>query len=205
VKVRVAIGVSGKGRSLENFLAGDYPFEVAGVICSNPKAGAVAIATKHGLPLYAFDAKNPDPSRLEEWLQAHEIVWVALAGFLKIFPSLPLYAMRVVNIHPALLPAYGGHGMYGSRVHEAVAAANDEVSGATVHFVNERYDEGTIIAQGKVDISSCESADAIAQKVFDLECLLYPAVLSKLVRGELPLPKPAIWQYQESQHASKDN
>ncbi|RZA14866.1 MAG: phosphoribosylglycinamide formyltransferase [Proteobacteria bacterium] len=197
MKVKVAIAVSGKGRSLENFLAGDYPFEVSAVITSNAKAGAVAIAQQHDLPLYIFDAKSPDPKGLEAWLKDHKIEWIALAGFLKIFPNLPAYASHVVNIHPALLPSYGGHGMYGMKVHEAIAAAKEAESGATIHFVNERYDEGAIIAQGKVNISSCVSADDIAHRVFELECKLYPVVLSRLVSGELPLPQPMIWQYQE--------
>lgn len=194
-KVKIAIAVSGKGRSLENFLRTSGLYEVAAVICSNPKAGAISIAERESLPLYAFDAKNPDSKGLETWLRQRGVEWIVLAGFLKVFPSLPSYENRVINIHPALLPKYGGHGMYGNRVHEAVLRAADPESGATIHFVNDRYDEGAIIAQGRVDLKDIESADEIGHRVFELECELYPRVLDKLIRQELPLHDGRIWLY----------
>ena len=146
-KPKIAVAVSGKGRTLQNFLQGSYPFEVGAVISSSPKAAALAIAEKHGLPIFTGDFQTIDPRHLDEWLKQHGIAWIALAGFLKPFPPLPSFLNRVINIHPSLLPHYGGHGMYGMRVHEAVLAAKEPVSGATVHFVNERYDEGSIIAE----------------------------------------------------------
>lgn len=194
-KVKIAIAVSGKGRSLENFLKGDHPFTVAAVISSNSEAGAVQIAHAHKLPTYIYDFKNPNAKGLDSWLKSYDIVWVALAGFLKIFPALPSYANRVTNIHPALLPKHGGHGMYGMKVHESVCKAEDDVSGATIHFVNERYDEGAIIAQGRVAIAKASSPEAIAHQVFDLECELYPCVMAKLVTHELPLKDGQVWQY----------
>lgn len=196
-KHKVAIAVSGKGRSLENFLRGQHAFEVAAVISSSPTAGAVDIARNRDLPLYLFDHKTPAAEQLNAWLAERGIEWVVLAGFLKIFPSLPSYKDRVINIHPALLPNYGGHGMYGMKVHDAVLAAKEVSSGATVHFVNERYDEGAMIAQARVDLSGATSSEEIARRVFDLECKLYPAVLNRLVTHQLPLPDGKVWQYTE--------
>lgn len=198
-KRKVAIAVSGKGRSLENFLRVDGVYEVAAVICSSSKAGAVDVAERNRLPLFAFDAKNLDAQALNNWLLGLGIEWIVLAGFLKVFPSLPDYQNHVINIHPALLPKFGGHGMYGNRVHEAVLAAKDNVSGATVHFVNDRYDEGAIIAQGCVSLEGMNTADEIAHRVFTLECQLYPTVLNKLIKQELPLQNGRIWQYGSEQ------
>lgn len=193
-KTRIAVAVSGGGRSLENFLAEqDAPFEIAAVISSNPNSRARLIAEEHGLPVYLFDSKSLNPNDLESWLLGLGVEWIALAGFLKIFPSMPSFEGKTVNIHPSLLPKFGGHGMYGLRVHTAVHAAHEKFSGATIHFVNERYDEGAIIAQGEVDVSMESSAEAIAAKVFALECRLYPLVLAKLVRGELPLTNGQTW------------
>lgn len=194
-KTKIAIAVSGKGRSLENFLAGDYLFEVVAVICSNPKAGAIAIAKRHKLEIYNYDFKHPDAEDLNAWLRVRGVEWVALAGFLKIFPKLPSYAKRVTNIHPALLPHHGGQGMYGMKVHEAVCSAGDKQTGATIHFVSEKYDEGRIIAQARIDLKEASSPSEIANQVFALECELYPATLAKLILHELPLNDGQIWQY----------
>ncbi len=193
-KAKVAIAVSGKGRSLENLLKDQKSFEIAAVICSNPQAGAIAIASKHKLPVYDFRAKELDPLHLERWLNELGISWIALAGFLKVFPTLDSYQGRVVNIHPALLPKFGGHGMYGMRVHEAVKNANETLSGATIHFVNERYDEGAIISQGLVDLTGDMDTHTIADKVFAMECRLYPETLARLIQGELPLKDGQIWK-----------
>ncbi len=200
-KVKVAIAVSGKGRSLENLLVGNHPFVVSAVICSNPKAGAVEIAKRESLPLYDFNAKELDSKDLEAWLVDLGVEWVALAGFLKVFPTLQKFENRVVNIHPALLPKYGGHGMYGMRVHEAVKSAGENLSGATIHFVNDRYDEGAIISQGIVAIEPGLDSHGIAEKVFAMECRLYPETLSRLVTGELPLIDNQIWQIKDQSHA----
>ncbi|RYZ81161.1 MAG: phosphoribosylglycinamide formyltransferase [Proteobacteria bacterium] len=198
-KPKVAIAVSGKGRTLQNFLKGDHAFEVGAVIASNPKAKAVELAESVGLPLFVGDFNNDLAPSLDTWLVERDIQWITLAGFLKPFPTLTHFPNRVINIHPSLLPRFGGHGMYGMRVHEAVLAAQDTQSGATVHFVNERYDEGSIIAQAPLNILGLQTADAIAESIFALECIFYPEVLNRLIKNQLPLSEGRIWHFEKDQ------
>ncbi len=193
---KIAVAVSGAGRSLLNLLERAHGFEVGAVISSSATAKANEIAKARRLPLYLFDAKDPRPGELETWLLAHGISWVALAGFLKPFPMLPSFADHVINIHPALLPKYGGKGMYGMRVHEAVFERKETHSGPSIHFVNERYDEGSLIAQAEIPLAGAASAADVAARVFTAECELYPEVLSRLVKGELPLSGNRVWHYQ---------
>jgi phosphoribosylglycinamide formyltransferase-1 len=121
---------------------------------------------------------------LLEELRARAVDWVVLAGFLLKVPREVCAAFegRMVNIHPALLPKYGGAGMYGMNVHRAVKEAGEAVSGMTIHFVNEHYDEGDIVFQGEVDLAPEDSADDIAAKVLTLEHRHYPTVLEGLIR-----------------------
>jgi folate-dependent phosphoribosylglycinamide formyltransferase PurN len=166
-------------------------YEIVGVIASRPDCGGVGIARELGLPLLVADfrraAQEAVRGQVDEFLSACRANWVALAGFLKVFPDGTACDGRVVNIHPALLPKHGGQGMYGHYVHEAVIAANDPTSGATVHFVTQRYDEGAIIAQAIVPVTVNDTAEALSERVFAAECFLYPEVLDGLVNGRLPL------------------
>lgn len=193
----IAVAVSGRGRSLLNLIKSQDVYEVAAVIASGPNVAAIEIAEDHGVPVFVGDFRENLAEELEAWLQLQDISWVALAGFLKPFPALPAYAGHVINIHPSLLPAYGGHGMFGKRVHEAVFAAKEKTSGASVHFVSERYDEGSLIAQGTVAIEGLENPEAIASAVFDLECQLYPAVIKRLIQGQLPLAEGRVWAFKK--------
>lgn len=191
---RIAVAVSGSGRSLANFLERETEgagYEVAAVIASRPDCRAVDIAKAHGLPLFI---ETFTPSRLAEvgarlypWLAEHSIGWIALAGFLKLFPLSPSWEGRIVNIHPALLPNFGGPGMYGDHVHRAVLAANAKQSGATVHLVSERYDEGATIAQIIVPVRAGDTETRLAKRVFEAECVLYPRIMNELITGRLPL------------------
>ncbi len=187
----VAVGVSGGGRSLENFLKNPSPaFRIAGVIASRPDCRAVTVANDAGMPVFVGDfgaaQRAATADSLHTWLEMQKIDWVALAGFLKIYPVRPEWRSRVVNIHPALLPKHGGKGMYGDHVHAAVLASGEKESGATVHFVDDRYDEGKVIARTFVAVLPNDTVDTLAARVFQAECRLYPDVLAKIVRGELP-------------------
>lgn len=184
---RIAVGVSGSGRSLENFLKKPSDaYRIAGVIASRADCRAVDIAQKAGLALFIGDFSAAERARTEgqlyAWLEREKIDLVALAGFLKIFPVRPAWARRVVNIHPALLPKFGGKGMYGHHVHEAVIAAGEKKSGATVHYVDGRYDEGDVIQQVEVDVRPGDDAQTLAARVFEAECRVYPEVLARLAR-----------------------
>lgn len=192
---RIAVGVSGGGRSLANLLECQRhgaPFEIAAVIASRPDCKALDIAAAHGLPTFVDNFKGDVAARLYAWIDEQMIAWVALAGFLKLFPLSPRYVGRVVNIHPALLPKFGGPGMYGDRVHAAVLSAAEETSGATVHYVDAKYDEGKIIAQVVVPVRAGDDTRSLADRVFAGECKLYPAVLTQLVEGALPRPDGTI-------------
>ena len=194
-RARVAVAVSGGGRTLRNFLAHERegaPYEVAGVIASRIDCGGTVIAAGERLPLFV-DGFRAEPEAmakvaagLDAWLAEQDVEWIALAGFLRPFPVLARFAGRTVNIHPALLPKYGGRGMYGHRVHAAVLAAGDSVTGATVHDVTERYDEGRVIAQIEVPVRAGDDVETLAARVFAAETVLYPRVLADLVAGVLP-------------------
>lgn len=196
---RIAVAVSGSGRSLANFMQAQKSgrsFVVGAVIASRQDCYAVSIAKENNIPVF-FGSFKPQhlpmlQPALYDWLSEQKIDWIALAGFLKPFPVDDKWANRVVNIHPALLPHYGGKGMYGDHVHRAVLANKEKWSGATVHFVNERYDEGAIIAQIVVPVAADDSTSTLAARVFEAECRLYPEVMDRLIRGELPLHQGEI-------------
>jgi folate-dependent phosphoribosylglycinamide formyltransferase PurN len=196
---RVALALSGGGRTLKNLIAQEHTraYHIAGVISSREDCPGVEIAHELGLPVFVGTfGKSAAPTLVEDlhqWLRDEEIDWIALGGFLKPFPSIPGYENRVINIHPALLPQYGGKGMYGMHVHRAVHANKETVTGASIHFVNEHYDEGSIIAQIRVPITGLADPEAIASKVFSSECRLYPEVLDRLCRGSLPLADGTIF------------
>jgi phosphoribosylglycinamide formyltransferase-1 len=169
---------------------GEIPIDVALMVHNNARAGAKAKAQTRGIatawvPRNAFAHDAAYAGRLVELLDQHAIEYVALAGFMQWIPGEVVrhYAGRMTNIHPALLPLFGGLGCYGSRVHEAVFAAGMKVSGPTVHLVDEEYDRGPILAQRAVSIEDCRTPDEIAARVLVEEHALYPETLGRLVRG----------------------
>jgi phosphoribosylglycinamide formyltransferase-1 len=188
--LRVAVGISGSGRTLLNLLKNQYPlkdYQVIGVFASSPTCLGIKYAHEfsipilverfHGIPHTADPLVPPHP--VYHWLEEIGADCVALAGFLKPFPVWKNWENRVVNIHPALLPKFGGHGMYGLKVHQAILDQKETVTGATVHFVTEEYDRGEIIAQVQVPILPDDSAQILADRVFKAECELYPQVLDR--------------------------
>jgi folate-dependent phosphoribosylglycinamide formyltransferase PurN len=151
----------------------------------------VAIAKQYGIPqLVASFPPDPNPIAPEAlfgWLTEKNINWIALAGFIKRFPLDTDWHGRIVNIHPALLPDFGGAGMYGMKVHRAVIASPAQWTGASIHVVTEEYDEGSVIAQAVVARRRDDTPESLAERVFRAECRLYPKVISGLVSGALPL------------------
>ncbi|MCP4571894.1 MAG: phosphoribosylglycinamide formyltransferase [bacterium] len=187
--VRAAVLLSGSGRTLENFLArmeaGELPLEIVAVVSSRSDVRGVDIARSADLPCGVFRRKDhPDTAAhnaaLNAWLAPHRPELIVLAGYLCFYTPSEDFAGPVVNIHPALLPKYGGKGMYGHHVHEAVLAAGEKQSGCTVHLVNDRYDEGRILGQQKVPVLIGDQVDDLAARVFAAECELYPRVLARL-------------------------
>ena len=188
--VRVAVLASGGGTSLRAFLDAlhNSPLaRVARVVTNRPDAGALARARLAGVP--AAVLRDPgDPAELLAALTDARADLVVLAGYLKLVPP-PVVARfhwRMINIHPALLPAHGGPGMYGRRVHEAVLASGAAESGATVHYVDDQYDRGPIIAQERVPVRPGDTAETLAARVLEAEHRLLPRVVLELARQGLP-------------------
>lgn len=179
--MRVAVCVSGRGSNLRALVAALGPADgaqVALVISNRADAGAIEYARSVGIQTAVLD----QPSNGAEWLEhlgQWDIDFVVLAGFLKRVPGevVAAYRGRIINIHPALLPKFGGPGMYGLNVHRAVLAANEAESGATVHLVTEGYDEGPILGQGRVPVRADDTPESLAHRVLDIEHQLLPAAV----------------------------
>ena len=184
--MRLAILASGSGSNAEKimeYFAHSSKGVIALVGTNKEDAGVLARAAKFGVPTFTFTRKEMEAGVLLAKLQEERIDWVILAGFLLKVPDELIRAFpdRMVNIHPALLPNYGGKGMYGHHVHEAVKAAGDPVSGITIHLVNEHYDEGKIVFQAATAIAPEDSAETIAAKVLALEHKYFAEVIDSLL------------------------
>lgn len=187
-KSRIAILASGAGTNAEKIIAyfKDHDdIDVSLVISNRQGAGVLGIADRGGLP-HRVIAKHEfgNEDLVLGMLDEYQIDFIVLAGFLLLIPPylVRAYPQRIINIHPALLPKYGGKGMYGMHVHEAVKAAGDSESGITIHFVNERYDEGAIVFQKSTAIDHSDSPKDIAHKVQKLEHTHFPKVIEACVR-----------------------
>ena len=183
---RLAILASGSGSNAEKIIVHFQNSEIAEIaLVASNKADAFVLerARKFDVPTFSFSRKEMDAGVLLEKLQQENIDWVILAGFLLKIPIelTRAFPNRIVNIHPALLPKYGGKGMYGSFVHEAVKAAGEKETGITIHLVNENYDEGRIVFQASVPLTPDETPDTIAEKVHALEHRHYPEVIEGLL------------------------
>ena len=197
--MNIAIFASGAGsnaqiiiETLPTFLANKKAC-VAAIVTNNPAAGVINIATTHQIPLEILDLKNTAAAQQAtaylDILKKHSIHFIVLAGYLKKIPTevIALYPQKIVNIHPALLPAYGGAGMYGMRVHEAVIAAHEKQSGITIHYVDEVYDHGKIIFQAYCDVDTEETAASLAKKIYALEHTHYSKEISKILLSQIPV------------------
>jgi phosphoribosylglycinamide formyltransferase 1 len=191
--LRLGVLLSGGGRTLLNLLeeirAGRLDATVAVVIASRDCAG-VGRARAAGLDVHVVPFKQqPDlpaySARIAELLDAAAVELVCLAGFLSLWAIPGRYAGRVMNIHPALLPSFGGKGMYGRHVHEAVLRRGCKVSGCTVHFVTNEYDAGPIIVQLAVPVRDTDTSDDLAARVFEQECIAYPEAIRLFAAGRL--------------------
>jgi len=172
-----------------------YPAEVVLVISNNSGSGAMARARREGIPaLHLSSTTHPDPADLDraiaQALEAHGVALVILAGYMKKIGPLTLrrFAGRILNIHPALLPKFGGEGFWGHHVHEAVVAAGEKESGATVFVVTEDYDTGPILDQARVPVLPGDDPETLAARVLVQEHRLYPDVIRRIALGEIKLP-----------------
>ncbi|HRG58958.1 MAG TPA: phosphoribosylglycinamide formyltransferase [Bacteroidia bacterium] len=185
---KIAIFASGSGTNAENiihYFNNNHPLGcVKMVLTNNAQAGVINRCKKLSVPIFVLKNNDFENSELiVNLLYKNEIDWIVLAGFLKkISPFLiDAYPNKIVNIHPSLLPLYGGKGMYGAHVHEAVIAAKEKQSGISIHFVNAKYDDGAIIYQAKCEIESSDNAISLASKIHQLEMEHFPKVLEQLL------------------------
>ena len=192
--LRLAVLLSGSGRTLENLQqaiqAGRLSACVAIVVSSKPEAYGLVRAQQYGLDAVAISRKvHPEVevfnAAINAVLARYTIDLVVLAGFLSPYYPPPALAGKVINVHPALLPAFGGKGFYGDRVHRAVLEAGVKVSGCTVHFADEYYDHGPIILQEAVPVLDDDTVETLAARVFAAECRLYPQAIQLLAEGRL--------------------
>ncbi|ELR72645.1 Phosphoribosylglycinamide formyltransferase [Fulvivirga imtechensis AK7] len=188
---RIAIFASGSGSNAEKiarYFQNITDKQVSLILTNNANAFVLERAKNMGIPTIVFSKKEfIESETVLEILRDHQIDFVVLAGFLLLVPEylVEAYPDKIVNIHPALLPKYGGKGMYGDKVHQAVREAGDEESGITIHYVNSRYDEGQIVFQARCPVTEEDTPESIAQKVHALEYQHYPQVIEQLINKSI--------------------
>jgi phosphoribosylglycinamide formyltransferase 1 len=183
MKVKLAVFASGSGsnfKALQNYFNAHEHIEIALLLSNVPGCGAVQYAEKHGVPVFVVPPLAVFGN--EKWVEVQEhynIHGILLAGFLKKIPAFLIqqFSERILNIHPSLLPAYGGKGMYGMHVHKAVLANKERESGISIHLVNEAYDEGALLGQFHCMVLPSDSPGDLAQRVLQLEHYWYPRVV----------------------------
>lgn len=192
--LRVAVLISGGGTTLRNLLdkiaADTLDVQIVLVVSSNPTAAGLRFAESAGIPAEvferrAFESEESFSQAVFDACRAAAVDIVVMGGFLKHVLIPAEFENRVVNIHPALIPSFCGHGFYGHRVHEAVLAAGAQTSGCTVHFVDNVYDHGPIILQRSVPVLAGDTPDTLAARVFDAECEAYPEALRLIAAGRV--------------------
>lgn len=187
--IRLAILASGSGSNAENivkYFAHSTKIEVAAIISNKADAYVLERAKYLRVPSYVMSrADMVGTDKLLNLLRELKTDWVILAGFLVLLPESIVneYDGRILNIHPSLLPKFGGKGMYGDKVHEAVVAAHEKESGITIHKIDANYDEGTTVFQAKIRVEPLDNAEKVAQKVHALEYKFYPKVIENLILG----------------------
>ena len=199
---KLALGVlaSHGGTNLQAIIdscrSGAIDAEVRVVTSNNSHSLALERARSANIPAsHLSGSTHPDPDDLDEaiadTLRRHGVQVVALAGYMKMLGprTLGAYRNRILNVHPALLPKFGGHGMYGERVHAAVLASGDSVSGVTVHLVDEKYDHGPVVAQAEVPVLPGDTPDTLAARVLEQEHILYPMTIHRIATGEVDLDR----------------
>ena len=208
---KIAVFVSDGGSNFKAIhrqtIQGNILGKIVMVFSNNPNCGAIKFAERNSIPIFIIDAARypnshaRDEFLLETCLKA-EIDLICLAGFMKMLPQniVKQYKYRVLNIHPGLLPEFGGKGFYGMRVHEAVINTGKRESGATVHFVDEIYDHGPIILQKKVEVMETDTPESLAERVLKLEHELFPEVVKAFCENKIIMEnnKSKILEYNEN-------
>jgi phosphoribosylglycinamide formyltransferase-1 len=187
---KIVIFASGSGTNAENIVkhfSANSNGTVVAIFTNNPKAKVIDRAQKLAVPSVVFSKEELLEGKVVQKLDSFEPDWIILAGFLLKLPESFILAFpnTIINIHPALLPKYGGKGMYGMHVHQAVIENREKESGITIHYVNENYDEGNSIFQKKVAILVSDTPEVVAEKIHELEQRYFPEVIEKLITNTL--------------------
>lgn len=188
--IKLAVFASGSGTNAENliqYFSNSKDFKVVAVFCNNPKAGVLERAKNLETPSITFNKQEFSEKSFLKRLESFEIDAVVLAGFLWKVPEylIQKFSDKIINIHPALLPKYGGKGMYGSKVHEAVIANGEKESGITIHLVNEEYDKGKILYQASCPVMADDSPENLAKRIHNLEYEHFPQIVEDYLRQTL--------------------
>lgn len=192
--LKVAVLISGGGTTLRNLLTqidtAGLPIQIVSVISSTAKARGLEYARASHIPTMVFERRAFDSDEaygraVFDECRRSQCEYVVMGGFLKFVPIPDDFAWRVINIHPSLIPAFCGHGMYGHHVHEAVLQYGAKLTGCTVHFVDNQYDHGPIILQRAVPVLNDDTPDTLAARVFEAECQTYPEALRLLAAGKV--------------------
>jgi len=185
-KKRISIFASGSGTNAENIIRFFKNIDSARihlVLCNNEKAGVIERTAKLNVPVFIFNREMLKSGKVLEKLKQTNTDFIVLSGFLWLMPSeiIREYPDKIVNIHPALLPKYGGKGMYGMNVHNAVIENREKESGITIHYVNEEYDRGNIIFQAKCDVKENDIPEELASRIHQLEYIHYPKIIESII------------------------
>ena len=202
--MNIAVFASGRGSNFQAILTaineGRLPARVTLLVSNNSNSGALELARSQKIPAIHLSQKQcPSEERyvgqLFELLERYEVDLIALAGYMKRVPTkvIERFRNKILNIHPALLPAFGGAGMYGIHVHEAVIASGARVSGATVHIVDEEYDKGPIVMQKMVDVAPNDTAETLAARILPVEHEIYPKALAAFAQNRVRIEGRKVW------------
>jgi phosphoribosylglycinamide formyltransferase 1 len=189
--MNVAIFASGNGSNAQKimeYFSGDPYIKVSLVLSNKKDAYVLQRAKKFKIPSFSFTSTQlKETNVVQQKLKQYEIGFIVLAGYMIKVPDtlIKMFQGRIVNIHPALLPKYGGKGMFGEHVHQAVIAAGDKESGITIHFVNESYDEGKIIFQARCEVKAGDTPETLAERIHELEHRFYPEIIEKVITEEI--------------------
>ncbi len=188
---KIALFASGSGSNVQNiadFFSKHESIQIDCVLCNNPNAYVLQRSKNMGVDTYIFDRDDfYESQNVLDYLLNRNVDFIVLAGFLWLIPSylIEAYPNKIINIHPALLPKFGGKGMYGMRVHKSVVEAKEKESGITIHYVNENYDEGNIIFQARCDVLEQDKPEDVANKVHQLEYEYFPKIILKVIEEEV--------------------
>ena len=184
---RIAIFASGKGTNARNIIEYFHhnpKIKIECIVCTNPKAGVIEVANEANIPYYLISRRDLyQTDHVSDLLGSSKIDFIVLAGFLWMIPEKILNAFpnKIINIHPALLPKHGGAGMYGIRVAEAVITSKEKETGITIHYLNEKFDDGKIIFQKSIPVEETDTPETLSQKVHGLEYEWYPKIIEQLL------------------------